>query len=376
MPTRSKTIDNYNPLAFLSPLRLIAVLIIVTLHHTVIPALEGTYVPFYTFFRKNGGIIVGLFFLISGMMFYLAYYRKIKNSQLTCSSFFWKRITKLWPLIIFSVIFIYITYHILKATNCPTLTQEMGLDDFLRSLFMLDLSCFEWGGSKLANLKSINQPIWYITVLLICYGIACFITRMSRNKKNGYWFFAIPIVAGLSLYTLWYFQIILPYAERLFRGFTYFFLGIFIMMFLEKFKSFDNKTKIITRSVCAAFILIFTSIQICTDWLEPLLWDRLDLIICLAWFPSLFILCYDVKWLNKPLSNKFVSLMAPLSFSIYVFDNPIRFAMQDWGKDLGGIFILIMGSIMLVVGIALMIGEKHIRKFIKTKIEEHKQVKA
>lgn len=376
MPTRSKTIDNYNPLAFLSPLRLIAVLIIVTLHHTVVPAFEGTYVPLYTFFRKNGGIIVGLFFLISGMMFYLVYYKKIKDSKLTCSSFFAKRLLKMAPLIIFSVIFMYITYHILRSTNCPTLTQEMGLDDFLRSIFLLDLSCFEWVGSKFANLKSINQPMWYITVLLICYGIACFITRVSRNKKNGYWFFAIPIVAGLSLYTLWYFQIILPYAERLFRGFTYFFLGIFVMMFLEKFKSFDNKTKIITRASCGAFILIFTSIQIFTTCLDHLLWDRLDLIICLVWFPALFILCYDVKWLNKPLSNKFVATLAPISFSIYVFDNPIRFAMQEWGKDLGGVYILIVASIVIVSGIILTFGEKHIRKFIKTKINEHKQIKS
>ena len=219
--------------------------------------------------------------------------KKIKSNQLTCDSFFWKRVVKLWPLIIFSVIFMYITYHILRSVNCPTLTQEFGVDDFFRSLFMLDLSCFEWGGSKAAVLKSINQPTWYITVLLICYVIACFITRMTRNKKNTIWFFAIPIVVGLSLYTLWYFQIILPYAERLFRGFTYFFLGIFIMLFLEKFKTFKNKTKIIIRASCGAFFVGFVLIQIFTTWLEPLLWDRLDLIICLAWFPSLFILCYD-----------------------------------------------------------------------------------
>lgn len=147
------------------------------------------------------------------------------------------------------------------------------------------------------------------------------------------------------------------------------------MFFLEKFKTFKDKTKIIIRSSCGAFILIFTLIQICTNCLDHLLWDRLDLIICLAWLPALFILCYDVKWLNKPLSNKFVQMMAPLSFSMYVFDNPIRFAMQDWGKDLGGIYILIIGVIALAVGLALMFGENYIRQFIKNKIDQNKKPK-
>lgn len=373
MPTRNKTIDNYNPLAFLSPLRLLGVFIIVTLHHTVVPSFEDTYVPLYTFFRKNGGIIVGLFFLISGMMFYLVYYKRIKNSQLSCSSFFWKRLIKLWPLIAFSVVFMYITYYILINKSDVTLVERYGVDDFFRSIFMLDLSCFEWSGSKLSTLKSINQPMWYVTVLLICYGIACFITRMTKNKKHSFYYFAIPIIAGISLYIMWHFQVILPYSERLFRGFIYFFLGIFVMMFLEKFKSFNDKTKIIIRASCGAFVLAFVLMQICTNWFEPLRWDQLDLIVCIALLPAFFIVCYDVKWLNKLLSHKFFMMMAPISFSMYVFDNPIRFAMQDWGKDFGGIYILIVAIIILAVGITLTFAEKYIRKFINLKIQEHKQ---
>lgn len=385
MPTRSKNKDSYNSLAFLGPLRLIGTLVIATIVHNGYEDTQGAFPnsTFFAFFKYYGMFFAEMFFIISGMMFYLAYYKRLKTSKLSYGEFAKNRFLKLYPVMVFSIIFFYITFSILNATGGIVKNPDgpTGVGNFFISLFVGDLKAF--GGPK-----SMNTPLWYVTVLITCYLVACLITYFTRNKKKGIIFFLIPLIFGVLLYTLHRVPQQYIESDNIVRGFVNFFIGFYLMVFLEKFKTFNNTKKAMYR-IGSALCILAVILLIVLKYDEWFTYDyvnkirptfhKIDTAIMFGVlvFPQLFTICYDVKWINKPLSNKYVTKACSIQYPMYVLDEPIRFAMQKWGWD----FLprpahwVILICIEVLAATTYTIADSYIRKFIKTKIEKPKQVK-
>ena len=107
------------------------------------------------------------------------------------------------------------------------------------SLYDLLIDCM-FGGRILFTGNSLNGPIWYISVLLICYVIAFFISK--KIKKYGSYLYICPIIIGLVIF---YFNNIQPVIFKidLARGLVAFFTGVLLGSFFEIYNAYSRRKK-------------------------------------------------------------------------------------------------------------------------------------
>lgn len=345
MPTRNESIDNYNPLAFLNPLRFVGAILIATIFHVSFLISSD---PLSTFFFYHSNIFVEMFFLISGIMFFLFYFKKLKSGKLTYKQFWKNRVIRIFPIMIIATVLLFLERLIIVLITKKYI-EGLNLLDFVLSLFLGTLSPL--GGAA-------DEDAWFITVLLICYLIACLFTWiLKKNKTNSTIAFLFPLLLGLVLYfTFKQIGTVSVFNNRLSRGLIVFFAGFYLGQFLSIFKIYHRKKRIVIRVLSAIFLLIFISlVPLALKYDTTPNWD-LTLYFGLAIFPCLFILLYDVKFLNKCLTNKIFTFVGKLSFPIYLFNAFILLFYDatlgiETEKCLGGWFwcILLLSHIAIAI---------------------------
>ena len=135
--------------------------------------------PFVWAVSHNSWVFVEMYFIISGILFSVAYQKKIADG-LPFDRFMTKRILRIYPLMVLTSIFMYVGNWLLYAYNgtlwsCGTLSlTELLLDVVL-------------GGKVVFNAgPTLNGPIWYINVLLVCYAFAYLLTKLSsKHPRRG-----------------------------------------------------------------------------------------------------------------------------------------------------------------------------------------------
>ena len=179
--------------------------------------------PFAWAVSHNSWVFVEMYFIISGILFSVAYQKKIADG-LPFDRFMTKRILRIYPLMVLTSIFMYVGNWLLYAYNgtlwsCGTLSFTELLLDIV------------FGGKVVFNAgPTLNGPIWYINVLLVCYALAYLLTKLSSKQQSNL-VFVLPVLLGL----------IIQYSGKSFalfngsaaRGFISFFEGVLLASVLK-----------------------------------------------------------------------------------------------------------------------------------------------
>ncbi len=307
-PEQKALTKNFNKLAFLHIIRFILALSIVLWHCPFNIADKLDTHPFL--FSLRAMTIYGgnqAFLLISGMMFYLAYYSKLTSGKMKASEFLKKRAVKIYPVVIASVLVSYILSLIIHFNY--NVEENIKLIDLIKDTFFF--------GSRLfaGSYGIYNGPIWFLAPLCVCYLISVLIIVVTKKKQSILWFLIplfITFFSGLGsdfIVPVFNFYAI---ASECFN----FFLGFFFMIFLTKFDKLSNFVKIPIRIICLAIAILFLYAFYKSKTNSPLgNGEMIGSIFC--WIP-LIISLYGLK-LNIIFDNVVFKTVGALSFHIFVW---------------------------------------------------------
>ena len=298
-------------LAFLNVVRIVLAVSIVLLHclgcQFGFVISEHRFLNLFRYLSVCGGIQV--FFLISGMMFYLAYYKKLTDDtrQGEIKYFLKGRVIRFLPLVTIATLF---TFFITVLSCFIFKDTSFSFNQLCIDLFFLGNTLFNGG------LANYNPEIWYLSILVFCYLVSVFIIVVTKKKKSIWWFL-MPLFFGFYIVNS---KLGLSY-YRVGVGLYNYFLGFYIMIFLQKFENFKKPTQITLRIIGAliamSIFLLFVLQHYSCEYFGPCE-IAFNLII---WIP-LFTCLYGLK-LNKIFNNKFFNFLGSLSFHIYVLQHPV-----------------------------------------------------
>ena len=260
----------------------------------------------------NSYVFVEMYFMISGILFSYAYLEKIKDGM-KFDSFLLKRFIRIFPLLIITSVVMYLGNTVLYKYNgtlwsCGTLSLWDLCVDIL------------FGGKAIFNAaKTLNAPIWYINVLMLCYIIAFILTKFSK-KISSTLVFAGPILLGLMMqYSGTSF---VGWNEDISRGYIAFFIGNMLGIFFQRIVvTITSRQMIIFRVIALLELIVALWIRLCP--LHEAKMGNFRNFYTFLVFPGIILLFYNCNWINKLCSTKLIKWMGNISFSVYLWNFPI-----------------------------------------------------
>ena len=279
-----------------------------------------------------GYMSVELFFIISGFLFAYIYIPRIVKKEYTFDNFIFKRFIRIMPLVALTSFICYILTFITRINDIKCWSTFCGNNINIVSL----IYDFLFSGIHVINNNlSLNGPIWYINVLLVCYilayGISCIYIHFS-NKI----IFILPIVLGIIIFeTGWQFPFLTLSTAR---GYIAFFEGIILYFLINKMDELKKQVKIFL--ICISLVIIIISFGYIffhfenysnfisnTNVFVSNLYIFFDFII----YPPLLYILYNFEWVNNFCNTRFIKYLGKISYGIYLWNFPI----------LGGTYLLI-----------------------------------
>lgn len=129
--------------------------------------------------------LVEMFFLLSGFLYAYVYERIING--LKFDEFFLGRLIRVAPAVILSSIYMYICNLLVYLWRGSV--WSMGN----LYLFTLFSECNFVGVSSLGMTEFLNTPVWYISILLMCYVVAFILTKIS-SKHGCKFVYVLPMM--------------------------------------------------------------------------------------------------------------------------------------------------------------------------------------
>lgn len=199
-------------------LKFIMAILIVFHHYQQNTGMRGSVVNFYDG-TIYWGTLVEMFFIISGFLSALGIEKVSKQSF---KSYILNKMIRLYPMAMISVCFTAVSGLIYVALIKKWFFDiRITLWKFWNSLLLT------FAGGAVDDGLGINNPLWYLCVLLYCYVILYFIIWFfDRHKINCVYGFALMSILGLSVLQ---YNIRLPFLnEYSGRGYAAFFLGMIL----------------------------------------------------------------------------------------------------------------------------------------------------
>ena len=255
--------------------------------------------------------IVELFFLISGLMMGR---NNLKNSEKSFESFYFPKLFRLMPM---SAISIFI-FSLLEFINFNiTGKWWMGIVPTFWGILRGCLLIFK-GGPILENGINLNNPLWYICVLLICYNIYWLIIWIALKLKiTPKYMFIIMIMIGISVLTYNFNLPFLNYYSG--RGYMSFFTGVIFTDVFEWFEDNYRDKKVIFIPELIILFFIMSTV------LNPQLFiaDGQNYLVVFLFFPSLILTMVFSEFSQKLFNYKFFETLGKISFEMYVWHFPL-----------------------------------------------------
>lgn len=245
------------------------------------------------------GYMVELFFILSGIFTY-KYIDKI-TEETKLKNFFFKKYLRFLPLILITGLacLSFEIYNLIKyKISFPfsiftTITSLLGITRWFTTNIM------------------INNPIWYISVLLLCYILFFVVTKFAKKKNippNK--FYIVIVFLSLIIRTvLMATNFSIPFiSEYIMRGYSPFFLGLILAELYEK-TYFQNKK--ITIIICLTAILSFVIF-----YYKIINWAFFPL--CYLVFPAIITLLKNER-IEKLFNIKILSCLGGISFNSFMW---------------------------------------------------------
>lgn len=273
--------------------------IIIVLHHF---QLETGYVDSGVNFA-NGKIYFGyaveFFFIISGYVLCMQI-EKIKTQSF--AQYMKNKIIRLYPMVVFSILANLIIIFIFYSVNgywWRDLTP--GIWKTVCSITLI------FSGGAIRDVSfGLNNPIWYLCVLLICYiFVWCILFICDKYRINPYYWFAVVCIIGVA--TLQW-QINLPFLNsQSARGYATFFLGMML------YKLHDRMNYIQLQIVALVVLVICVLLMVCNF---DLFIDNQWAVFSFVLFPALLNVFLGLdKYMSSDIWNK----LGEISFEVYLW---------------------------------------------------------
>ena len=345
-------------------LKIIATILIVFHHYQQALNVEFTQINFFGG-KFYFGYLVELFFLISGFLMF-NYIEKIKQG-LNFESFFINRVKRFLPLVAISAILyeclIYFYFRIFGEKFL-----EQGLNFFGTIISILGIQA----GWSFEN-PMINNPMWYISVLILCYILFYISTKISILKKiNCVYLYVILVFLGLSIQKNNTNLAFLNYYTA--RGYYSFFFGVLFSIYFNNYK-IRKFVKILS-----IFLVIFITYSIVAHY--SIVEKNINYTLTFIYYPALIII-FNIDIIKKIYSSKLITKLAETSFNVYVWHVGaiLIFIIVNKGCNLNINFssykVMIVFTILLYIfgTISYYLIEKPLEKLIFKKLNSNKKIK-
>ena len=281
-------------------LKIIATILIVFHHYQQALNVKFTQINFFGG-KFYFGYLVELFFLISGFLMF-NYIEKIKQG-LNFESFFINRVKRFLPLVaIAAILYECLIYFYFRIFGEKFL--EQGLNFFGTIISILGIQA----GWSFEN-PMINNPTWYISVLILCYILFYISTKISILKKiNCVYLYVILIFLGLSIQKNNTNLAFLNYYTA--RGYYSFFFGVLFSIYFNNYK-IRKFVKILS-----IFLVIFITYSIVAHY--SIVEKNINYTLTFIYYPALIII-FNIDIIKKIYSSKLITKLAETSFNVYVW---------------------------------------------------------
>ena len=257
----------------------------------------------------NWGFMVELFFILSGYFAY-GYIKKI-DSQETFFTFWRKKYIRFLPLLFITGV----------ATMLVLFWMRIKFGSaFTYSLWACLGGMFGFGRWFSTDIV-LNNPTWYIDVLLLCYAVFYYATYLAKKRQtNPASAYLVVACIGILMYELVNkYKISLPFiSSYIARGLICFFFGLLLRELLEKFELHKNPTCIsLSTLYFIGFVYYFINQP---DFLQ----DKLYYIMCFTVFPAVIVM-FKVEFIQKLCSAKLFTHLSNVTYHTFMWHTPFRY---------------------------------------------------
>ena len=282
-------------------LKFILAIIIVFHHFQQVLGVRFDRLNFY-YGRIYFGYAVEFFFIISG--FVIAFQTELKGFG-SFRSWMMAKISRILPMAALSVLAcmgVDLLSIAVNGVNAMNGIKMKGLGNLATSL-----TCTFVGGGVLLNDLGVNNPLWYVSVLFICYAVLYCLNRFSpRIGISAHYLYIGMALLGLGIH---YYNINLPFLNgQVSRGYVAFFLG---MLIYEIYKRYGSNRRL--------YIFSIVMILICFSSAALKMIDDQWAIFTFLLFPSVLFLFVGVE---KVLSANVFAVLGGVSFEMYLWHFP------------------------------------------------------
>ncbi|MGP0901833.1 acyltransferase family protein [Serratia sp. CY80841] len=316
-----------------------ALAIIVALSHSFghFTGWESGLYPF-----KNVSFSVDVFFILSGMVLYHAHAIDIKNGSLSPQSFFLKRLLRLYPLHLFTILLVPLCLFISIGTPYPEWLGKSTIQNIFGDSLLMNAIGIGFDFSS-------NQPSWSISVEMYIGTILIYVSCLTM---------AMPILFVFISATLFFIFNIAPPEGPQYHAFLVnggivrclFSMSIGIMAYkltvanLDFLKSHKKLSICISSFGFAAIVLIVIFINLSVT----------EYIIAT---PLIALTISTIGLMDLPefkfLDSKILSILGQRSFSIYLMHTPViyLFLFLKSSNNLLNSFMAIL-SILITISVS------------------------
>lgn len=308
-------------------------------------------VSLFLWFAINmGGKLPICFFVLSGFLISRGYYRKLSTNCISIKQFIKKRIIRIYPLLFISLIIMTLSQWIFYwKYETWWMNRNNDLSHFLISITSIGIGTF------FNIIDTVNGPIWYLSILMVCYIFFAIISRLKIIEKRKKELFLLLILIG---YTIESYEINLPFLTiPNAYGYVGFFSGVILFFLLE------NKHINILLLKISYFIIFFILLLyiLFRDNFFNLL-GTFSYWLPLLLFPSII----TIKESRPPLPQ---TILGRLSFPMFLLHMPIFCTASIFYTQVNNCkHFMIICFIIILISICWLLLEKRITILFENKL--------
>jgi peptidoglycan/LPS O-acetylase OafA/YrhL len=269
-------------------------------------------------------IMVDLFFILSGFIFFNVYGERIKNGKLSLKEFAVLRFSRLYPLHWLALIIVFVIQVLRKILNFQSFLSTYSLNI---GLFLLNIPMLQNGW--ITTTFSYNGPSWSISIEIIMYLLFFAVFYHSRFTKKYVIYCFLLIYLGIIM--TFSGQNTAFFNGQVSRGLMGFFIGC-ITGEVCNYCSKNKKHELIFTVFCSIaviFLIIFPIVYgygILRNWV---------LVYTFAFFPAFVFLTIRMGALSWFFSIKPFIYLGNLSYSIYLLHYPVQLIIKTLDEFMG-----------------------------------------
>lgn len=252
-----------------------------------------------------GWLMVELFFMLSGFGMMLGYSERILSHRLSFKDYFARRMDKLYPLFLLTLVIVAVLEVIYKKKVGATFVyHNYDIYHFILNLLCLQNGIFGTGWS-------FNAPSWCVSISLVLYIVFYCVAYKSKSKNEICYKYMIwgGVGAFIILSNMNY-----PVFNSLIgRGLLCFSIGVFLARMYEKREMFNT---LLLGYVCLA---VLVGMYLLLRLKGSGIFGNLQMAFILGIAPMMIVTAISIPWLNKFLSLKPLAYLGSLSINIYLF---------------------------------------------------------